>query len=328
VHDIRSEPDRAFFLPVPRFWELLAGVALAVAPRVDGLRALAVRVPSYVRVAAALAGLAAIAWVCFAIRDVRAFPGLWALVPVAGTAAVIASGPDTWVHRRVLGNPMRPYGDRSRFVATVKQKAPTEMPDEWGGNFTPLDVTLGIITPSALHFEVCRGGVPEIDPKGHRLLIHGMVDRPVILTMEEIRRLPSASRILFLECQGNSLTEWRTPTGKSVESTHGQTSCSEWTGVPLSLLLREAGVQKKATWILAEGDSDRLCVGQNEVSCFSIFRKVLSHDHVAASTKRSHVGNFEKPLAHVNIFAPKKLKRFGVDYKTLHAIYHRSSGRI
>jgi sulfane dehydrogenase subunit SoxC len=80
-----------------------------------------------------------------------------------------------------------------------------------------------------------------------------MVDRPVILTMEEIRRLPSASRILFLECQGNSLTEWRTPTAKSVDGTHGQTSCSEWTGVPLSLLLREAGVQKNAAWILAEG---------------------------------------------------------------------------
>jgi sulfane dehydrogenase subunit SoxC len=118
---------------------------------------------------------------------------------------------------------------------------------------TPLDKTLGIITPSALHYVVQRGGLPDIDPRKHRLLIHGMVDRPVILTMEEIKRLPSASRILFLECQGNSLTEWRTPTAKSVEGTHGQTSCSEWTGVPLSLLLREASVQKNAAWILAEG---------------------------------------------------------------------------
>jgi sulfane dehydrogenase subunit SoxC len=71
--------------------------------------------------------------------------------------------------------------------------------------------------------------------------------------MEEIRRLPSASRILFLECQGNTLTEWRAPTGKTVGVTHGLTGCSEWTGVTLSLLLREAGVQKGATWIVAEG---------------------------------------------------------------------------
>ena len=154
---------------------------------------------------------------------------------------------------KVLGGPLRPYGERSRFEQTVREKWPPSKTDEFGSALTPLDETLGIITPSALHYVVQRGGLPDIDPRKHRLLIHGMVDRPVILTMEEIKRLPSASRILFLECQGNSLTEWRTPTAKSVEGTHGQTSCSEWTGVPLSLLLREAGVQKNAAWILAEG---------------------------------------------------------------------------
>ena len=108
---------------------------------------------------------------------------------------------------------------------------------------------------------VQRGGTPDIDPRKHRLLIHGLVDRPVLLSLEELRRLPSTSRILFLECQGNSQLEWRPlPTGadlpprrKSVRGTHGLTSCSEWTGVPLSLLLREAGVQQGAAWILAEG---------------------------------------------------------------------------
>ncbi len=80
-----------------------------------------------------------------------------------------------------------------------------------------------------------------------------MVDRPVSLSVEDLRRLSSTSRILFLECQGNSQFEWRKPTAKGVAGTHGLTSCSEWTGVPLSLLLREAGVQKGAAWILAEG---------------------------------------------------------------------------
>jgi sulfane dehydrogenase subunit SoxC len=155
---------------------------------------------------------------------------------------------------RVVGGPLRPYGDRSRFEEAVKQKGPPFMPDEWGGTFTPLDETLGIITPSALHYEVCRGGVPDIDPHKHRLLIHGMVDRPLILTIDEIKRLPSTSRIFFIECAGNTRTEWRAPqAAPSVQFTHGLTSCSEWTGVALSLLLREAGAHKGASWIVAEG---------------------------------------------------------------------------
>jgi sulfane dehydrogenase subunit SoxC len=153
---------------------------------------------------------------------------------------------------KVLGGPVRPYGDRSRFEGAIR--IPRGKTDEVAvGNRTPLDGTLGIITPSGLHFEVHRGGVPDIDPRKHRLLIHGMVDSPVIFTVEEIRRLPSTSRILFLECQGNSQTEWAAPTLKTVQMTHGLTSCSEWTGVSLALLLREAGVQKGAAWILAEG---------------------------------------------------------------------------
>jgi sulfane dehydrogenase subunit SoxC len=95
--------------------------------------------------------------------------------------------------------------------------------------------------------------VPDIDPRRHRLLIHGMVDRPLVLTMDEIRRLPTVSRIYFLECGGNTAGEWDHPRGKDVQTTHGLMSCSEWTGVPLSLLLREVGVQPGASWILAEG---------------------------------------------------------------------------
>ena len=155
---------------------------------------------------------------------------------------------------KVLGGPIRPYGERSRFEQVTRDKFAKSKTDEIAAStLTPLDETLGIITPSSLHFEVHRGGVPDIDPAKHRLLIHGMVDRPLMLTVEEIRRLPSTSRILFLECQGNSQLEWRAPVGKNVRDTHGATSCSEWTGVPLSLLLREVGVQKGAGWVLAEG---------------------------------------------------------------------------
>jgi sulfane dehydrogenase subunit SoxC len=168
--------------------------------------------------------------------------------PIAGGAQPAPDDPS-----KVLGGPLRPYGERSRFEQVVREKWPRSITDERGFSFTPLDETLGIITPSALHFENHRGGVPDIDPARHRLLIHGMVDRPVVLTIEEIKRLPSTSRILFLECIGNTFSEWRAPTGKTVRTTHGLTSCSEWTGVPLSLLLREAGVQAGAAWIVAEG---------------------------------------------------------------------------
>ncbi len=172
---------------------------------------------------------------------------------LAGGAARPARGqpaPDEpW---KVLGGPVRPYGERSRFE-TATRGAFLGKTDELGGNRAPLQDLYGIITPSALHFEVHRGGVPDIDPRKHRLLIHGLVDRPVILTMEEIKRLPSVSRIYFIECSGNTQMEWRAPTARTVQGTHGNTSCSEWTGVPLSLLLREAGVQKGATWIVAEG---------------------------------------------------------------------------
>ena len=154
---------------------------------------------------------------------------------------------------KVVGGPMVPYGERSRFEDAVREKGPPSMPDEWGGNFTPLADLRGIITPSGLHYEVCRGGIPDIDPRTHRLLIHGMVDRPLILTMDDLRRLPSTSRIVFLECAGNSRSEWRGPDAPEVKFTHGLTSCTEWTGVALSLLLREAGAQKGAAWIVAEG---------------------------------------------------------------------------
>jgi sulfane dehydrogenase subunit SoxC len=180
---------------------------------------------------------------------------------VALGAALAAAGPSTAGlaqapedPSKVLGGPIRPYGERSRFEQVAREKFARSKTDEVAAStLTPLDETVGIITPSSLHFEVHRGGVPDIDPRQHRLMIHGLVDRPVMLTMEEIKRLPSTSRILFLECQGNSQLEWRGPAGKTVRDTHGATACAEWTGVPLSLLLREAGVRKSGTWILAEG---------------------------------------------------------------------------
>ena len=153
---------------------------------------------------------------------------------------------------RVLGLGVSTYGKRSRFETAERILRAGRHP-EAAGSRTPLQDLHGTITPSALHFERHHAGVPNIDPSTHRLLIHGLVDRPLELSLADLQRLPTVSRIYVLECSGNSRPLWGELTSATAQSTHGMTSCSEWVGVPLSLLLREAGVHREGTWLVAEG---------------------------------------------------------------------------
>jgi sulfane dehydrogenase subunit SoxC len=170
-------------------------------------------------------------------------------------------GPET---REPLPKDLHGYGERSRFeksrrVGSLGLWVPPDGPSRDYGFRTPLQDSVGIITPASLHYVLSHGYDPiDIDPRQHRLMIHGLVDRPLVFTLEDLERLPSVSRFHFVECHGNSATSG--PTGAlriaqtaTVQATHGLTSCSEWTGVPLSLLLNEAGVQKPARWVVAEG---------------------------------------------------------------------------
>jgi sulfane dehydrogenase subunit SoxC len=147
---------------------------------------------------------------------------------------------------RVPGKPPSAYGERSPFEHAVR---------EAGGprSLTPLQELDGIITPAALHFERHHNGVPVIDPTRHRLLVHGLVERAMVFTMEDLRRFPSVSRIAFIECSGNSAAQWKEPAGRTAQDIHGLTSTSEWTGVPLAILVREVGLKPEAAWMLAEG---------------------------------------------------------------------------
>lgn len=144
---------------------------------------------------------------------------------------------------KTLGPPPGEIGTRSPFEKPLKITSDTS-------SRTPLQDLLGTITPSDLHFERHHGGVPAIDPHRYELLIHGMVDKPMIFKLADLKRFPSVSRIAFLECSGNfrSGKEKMTP-----QEICGLTSQSEWTGVMLSTLFREVGVHSKATWFLAEG---------------------------------------------------------------------------
>ncbi|MBS1566796.1 MAG: sulfite dehydrogenase, partial [Bacteroidetes bacterium] len=115
---------------------------------------------------------------------------------------------------------------------------------------TPLQDLYGTITPSDLHYERHHAGVPVIDPNKYELLIHGMVDRPLVFSLRDLKRYPSVTRTCFLECSGNFRGSSETATPQDI---CGLTSQSEWTGVMLSTLFREAGVQPGASWFLAEG---------------------------------------------------------------------------
>ena len=147
---------------------------------------------------------------------------------------------------RVPGASASPYGRRSALEHPVRLVKPNR-------SRTPLQALHGIITPSALHFERHHNGVPLIDQARHRLLVHGLVDRPMIFTMRDLERFPAVSRLACIECSGNSGNEWQNPGKHTVQEIHGLTSTSEWTGVPLATLFREVGVQSEATWMLAEG---------------------------------------------------------------------------
>jgi sulfane dehydrogenase subunit SoxC len=118
---------------------------------------------------------------------------------------------------------------------------------------TPLQDLHGIVTPNGLHYERHHAGVPTIDPAAHKLLVHGLVERPLVFTIDDILRFPSTSRIHFLECSGNTQGWKNGEAAWTVQDTHGLLSCCEWTGVPLSTLLAEVGVKPAAKWVLAEG---------------------------------------------------------------------------
>jgi len=149
------------------------------------------------------------------------------------------------------------YGDRSHFVTSVRIAHPMggrPSPDNFGLVFhvaAPLQDSVGVITPSSLHYVATTRGafIPDIDPKEHRLMIHGSVDRPLTFTIDDLKRLPSVTRLHFIECAGNRSSRRAT----NVQETHGMTSCAEWTGVLLSTLLKECGLKGSAKWFVAEG---------------------------------------------------------------------------
>ena len=148
-----------------------------------------------------------------------------------------------------------PYGMPSPHEAhVIRRNVPWLTADSVSSvNFTPLHELEGIITPNGLAFERHHAGVADIDPAEYRLMINGMVDTPLVFTLADLARFPRENRTYFLECAANGGMEWRGAQLNGCQFTHGMIHNVVYTGVPLRLLLEEAGVQPGALWVLPEG---------------------------------------------------------------------------
>ena len=161
-------------------------------------------------------------------------------------------------HSKGLGQPVasQGYGQPSQYEKNLQRRESPGLTRVSAASvsFAPLQGLFGIITPNGLHFERHHQGWWDVDPSKHRLMINGLVKNPRVFTMDDLLRLPSVSRIHFIECGANTGMEWGNVAVPTVQYTHGMLSCCEFTGVLLSTLLDMAGFDRKnGKYILAEG---------------------------------------------------------------------------
>ncbi len=193
----------------------------------------------------------------------RAFATASGVTAMGATANAFASDGDPAIlklpaHSTGLGAPVaaKGYGTPSKFEENLQRRESPGLTRVSAASvsFAPLQGFFGIITPSGLHFERHHQGFWDIDPREHRFMINGLVKTPKVFTMDDLMRLPSISRMYFIECGANTGMEWGNVAVPTVQYTHGMLSCCEYTGVPLKWLLDDCGIDlKKAKYILAEG---------------------------------------------------------------------------
>ena len=186
---------------------------------------------------------------------------------LAASNPVLPEGGDPHIlnlpaHTTGLGQPVVTdgYGKPSKYESNVqrRQSPGLTQTNQASVSFAPLQSLFGIVTPSGLHFERHHQGWWDVDPSQHRLMLNGsdpsLMKTPKVFTMDEIMRMPSVSRFHFIECGANTGMEWGNVAVPTVQYSHGMISCSEFTGVPLKLLLDQCGVDyKKGRFVLAEG---------------------------------------------------------------------------
>ncbi|MEL6998745.1 MAG: sulfite dehydrogenase [Pseudomonadota bacterium] len=171
----------------------------------------------------------------------------------AGDPAILEVKP--WAQELGEGVDARPYGTPSEFEKhVVRRNVPWLTADPVSSvNFTPLHDLDGIITPNGLCFERHHAGIAIVDPAEYRLMINGLVDRPLVFTLEDLKRFPRVNKVHFLECAANSGMEWRGAQLNGCQFTHGMIHNVMYTGVMLRDILAEAGVKTTGKWVLPEG---------------------------------------------------------------------------
>src|SRR6266511_798735 len=187
------------------------------------------------------------------LRGGAAFAAAITGYSMAKSASAEPLGDDPW--SKVPGAISPSYEKRSRYEEKIVRtlRNPNGEPRTQHAR-TPHHLLNGTFTPNGLHFTISHAGNPDIDPDKHRLLLHGLVKRPLVFTLDTLSRCPLVSRMHFVECGGNSAPMFsKEPIQACVQALHGLCSCAEWTGVPLSTLLEETGVDPKAKWLVAEG---------------------------------------------------------------------------
>ena len=176
-------------------------------------------------------------------------------VATLGAADAFAETPSLEPSGNHSGRGFSNYGVPSSHEKGVIRwiSANPEVPTN-GISWCPLQDLDGTITPNGLHYERHHNGIPDIDPAQHELVIHGLLERPLKFSVEALLRYPRESRLCVIECGGNSNAGWRRkPVQTAAGYMHGLVSCSEWTGVPLKILLAEASIKSSASWVIAEG---------------------------------------------------------------------------
>src|SRR6267154_1234760 len=196
------------------------------------------------------------------LRGGAAFAAAATGYTVARSAGAAPRADDPW--SLVPGAISPPYEQRSRFEAKVARTLSNPKGETRTSHArTPHHLLNGTFTPNGLHFTIVHSGTPDIDPDKHRLVIHGLVNRPLAFSLEALARYPMVSRMSFVECGGNSAPMFsREPIQAGVQALHGLASCAEWTGVPLSTLLEETGIDPRAKWLIAEG-ADSLALSRS-----------------------------------------------------------------
>jgi sulfane dehydrogenase subunit SoxC len=177
-----------------------------------------------------------------------------ALVTTQATADTLADVPP-----REVGADFSGHGERSKFVhlAMLPEAGPGKRnvdPSAAINSKAPLGKLVGTITPTDLHYERSHSGNPDLDPAKHRLLVHGITRKQLVFTVDDLMRMPSITRTVFIECTGNGWENWKkADPNVTVQNTHGLVSTNEWTGVPLRFLIDLVGKDRRSTWMLAEG---------------------------------------------------------------------------